>query len=201
MRFGSSLKSWKTQPEVAAQQRHLRALQPAEVAAADDDPAARRLELLQQQADDRRLARAGRADDEDELALVDHERDVAERDHVRVVDLRHRLEHDHRAADEAAGADATSGSGERYGCLDLEVCLPAPGHAAVAAERGAEPEAAPVGGAASLAESTARPPSLPPARAGRRGRTRPGRRRGRPARCRPRTSVRWSLTSWYGCST
>ena len=36
------------------------------------------------------------ADDEDELALVDHEGDVAERGDVGLVDLRHRLEHDHR---------------------------------------------------------------------------------------------------------
>ena len=82
--------------DVAAQQRHLRVLESAEVASPDEDAAVRRLELLQQQPDHRRLPGARRTDDEDELALLDHERDVAKRDDVRVVDLRHRLEHDHR---------------------------------------------------------------------------------------------------------
>jgi hypothetical protein len=82
--------------DVAAQHRHLRRLEAAELAAADHHLAARRLELLQQQPDQRRLPRAGGADDEHELALVDVERDVVQRDHVRVVDLGHRVEHDHR---------------------------------------------------------------------------------------------------------
>src|SRR5262249_45342290 len=56
-----------------------------------------RLELLQQQPHERRLTGAGGADDEDELALVNAEADLPERDHVGVVDLRHGLEHDHRA--------------------------------------------------------------------------------------------------------
>ena len=55
-----------------------------------------RVELLQQQADERRLAGAGRADDEHELALVDVERDVPQRDDVGLVDLRDPLEDDHR---------------------------------------------------------------------------------------------------------
>ena len=84
--------------EVAAQQRHLRVLEAAEVASAHEDPAGGRLELLQQQPDDRRLAGAGRADDEHELALVDHERDTVERGDLRLVDLAHFLEHDHRGA-------------------------------------------------------------------------------------------------------
>ena len=47
----------------------------------------------------RRLARARRADDEDELALLDDERDAVERgDVVRLVDLPDVLEHDHRRA-------------------------------------------------------------------------------------------------------
>ena len=53
--------------------------------------------LEKQEADDRRLARTGGADEEDELALVDHEGDVAEGDDVRVVDLRDRVEDDHGA--------------------------------------------------------------------------------------------------------
>ena len=82
--------------DVPAQLRDLAARQTEEVAARDDDPARRRLELLQQQAHDRRLPRARGADDEDELALVDHERDVRERGDVRLVDLRHAVEDDHR---------------------------------------------------------------------------------------------------------
>ncbi len=83
--------------DVAAQLRDVRAAEPGQVAAADEDPPAGRLELLQQEADDRRLAGTGGADDEDELALLDHERDVAERRHVGVVDLGDGFEDDHRA--------------------------------------------------------------------------------------------------------
>ena len=83
-------------PDVATEQRHLRALEPRQVAAADDDPAVARLELLEEQPDDRGLARARRADDEDELALLDDERRPIERNDVRVVDLADLLEHDHR---------------------------------------------------------------------------------------------------------
>src|SRR4051794_21063370 len=82
--------------DVAPQLRHLGVLEAREVAAADHDPALRRLDLLQQQLDQRRLARARRADDEHELALLDHERDGAQRDDVRLVHLRHRVEDDHR---------------------------------------------------------------------------------------------------------
>jgi hypothetical protein len=120
VRFGSSLKSWKTQP----QERHLGVLQPRQVAAADEDPALARLELLQQQADHRRLARAGGADDEHELALLDHEGDVVERDDVRVVDLGHALEHDHRPRDRGVGRHAVLRLDEcRFGhvCLYLEI--------------------------------------------------------------------------------
>src|SRR5438067_1299675 len=64
--------------DVAAQQGNLRTAQPGEIAAADDDAPSRRLELFQHQPHDRGLSRSGRADDEDELALVDHERDLAQ---------------------------------------------------------------------------------------------------------------------------
>ena len=53
------------------------------------------LELLEQEPDHRRLPRARGADEEDELPLLDHERDAFERGHVRLVDLRHVLEDDH----------------------------------------------------------------------------------------------------------
>jgi hypothetical protein len=84
--------------DVAPQQRDLLALEPTELAPADDDLAGGRLELLQHEPHERRLARAGRADDEDELALVDPEGDVAEGRDVRLVDLRDVLEDDHRRA-------------------------------------------------------------------------------------------------------
>src|SRR5204863_968714 len=105
--------------EVAAQQRDTGALQSPEVAPADEDATAGRLELLQQEADEGRLAGARGADDEDELALLDQEGDVPERDDVRVVDLRHRLEHDHRPCCRCRGRALTRLS-DRYGCLDLE---------------------------------------------------------------------------------
>src|SRR5262249_56471362 len=70
--------------DVASKLRHFAVLQAREVASADDDPPARRLDLLQQQLDQRRLAGAGRADDEDELALLDHERDGVERGDIRL---------------------------------------------------------------------------------------------------------------------
>ena len=82
--------------DVPAQLRDLAARQADEVASRDDDPARGRLELLQQEAHDGRLPRARRADDEDELALVDDERDIRQRGDVRLVDLRHAVEDDHR---------------------------------------------------------------------------------------------------------
>src|SRR6266550_6987011 len=63
--------------DVAPQKGHLLPLQPAELAPADDDLAGGRLELLQHESDERRLARARGADDENELALVDAEGDIA----------------------------------------------------------------------------------------------------------------------------
>src|SRR3989442_1449583 len=51
--------------DVAAQHRHPRSLQPAEVTAADEQAPRRGLDLLQEEADHRRLAGARRADDED----------------------------------------------------------------------------------------------------------------------------------------
>jgi hypothetical protein len=74
---GQELEVLEHAPEVAPEQRNLRVLEPTEVAPADDDPPPRRLELLEEQANDRRLARPRCADDEDELALLDRERDVS----------------------------------------------------------------------------------------------------------------------------
>src|SRR5215211_4821613 len=70
---GKELEVLEDAADVAAQLRHLRATQAGQVTAADDDPAGRRLELLEQQPHHRRLPRARWADEEDELALLDHE--------------------------------------------------------------------------------------------------------------------------------
>ena len=109
--------------DVAAQHRHLRARQPPEVAPADDDAPARRLDLLEQQLDDRRLARARGADDEHEVALVDHERDVAAARSrpARRPSSRRRTRSSPRARPTAeAGSVSSSGRRRRFG---LEVQL------------------------------------------------------------------------------
>ena len=62
--------------EVAAVVRDLLAADLRQVAPRDRDRAVRRLDLLDQQPHDRRLAGAGRADEEHELARVDRERRV-----------------------------------------------------------------------------------------------------------------------------
>ena len=62
------------------------------------------------------LPEPGRADDEHELALLDHEGDAVERDDVRVVDLAHVLEDDHRLAEATAGCvpfSSTTGPSRR----------------------------------------------------------------------------------------
>ncbi len=97
--------------DVAAKQRHLRGLEPAEVAPADEDAPRGRLELLEQQPDDRRLAGAGGADDEDELPLVDHERDAVQGDDVRLVHLAHVLDDDHGRPDGSTGRASAGSSG------------------------------------------------------------------------------------------
>ena len=60
------------------------------------------------------LPGAGGADDEDELALVDHERDAVERRHVRLVDLADVLEHDHRGAARRGRAGGSVRVGGRW---------------------------------------------------------------------------------------
>ena len=78
--FGSSRKSWKTQPMLRRRYgtRHWREL--ARCPSGHPDLAVVGQLLAQQEAEERRLARARRADEEDELALVDVDRDVAQRD-------------------------------------------------------------------------------------------------------------------------
>ena len=91
--------------EVAAVVRDLLARDLGQVAPGDRDRAVARLDLLDQQAHDRRLARAGRADEEDELAGVDRERRVLEPHVAAGVLLRDRAQVDdrarHRVADDA----------------------------------------------------------------------------------------------------
>ena len=95
---GQQLEVLEDAADVAAELGDPRALELAERAAADEDRALGRVELLDQQPDERRLARAGLADQEHPLALVDAQRDVAQADDLAVVDLRDALEHDHGRA-------------------------------------------------------------------------------------------------------
>ena len=102
VRFGRSLKSWKTQPRFRRRSGTFEPLSRAEVAAADDDPAGGRLDLLQRRRTSVDLPDPDAPDDEDELALLDDERDAVERRHViRLVDLADVLEDDHRGAGRA----------------------------------------------------------------------------------------------------
>ena len=68
---GEELEVLEDAADVARSIEHLAPAQAGELAAADDDPAPGRVELLEEEPHDGRLARAGRADEEDELALVD----------------------------------------------------------------------------------------------------------------------------------
>ena len=102
--------------DVAAQLRHLAAAHLGQRVAGDRDVALGRLELLHQQADAGRLAAAGRADDEDELAAADLQRDAVERDVPAGVDLRDVVELDYgqrgrrrRPRDPCAGAGVVTG--------------------------------------------------------------------------------------------
>ena len=65
--------------DVAAQPRDLPAGEPVDLLAGDVDASRRRAVLAQHEAQERRLARAGGADEEDELALLDVDRDLVER--------------------------------------------------------------------------------------------------------------------------
>ena len=77
---GQELEVLEDHAQVAPVVGHLLVLDLAEIAPGDHDAPARRLVLLEQQAHDRRLARAGLADDEDELAAGDRERRVLQAD-------------------------------------------------------------------------------------------------------------------------
>jgi hypothetical protein len=82
-------------PDVAAQVRHLPGGQLGEVLAGDVDVALGRLLLFQQEPDERALARARLAYDEDELTLLHLDGDVLERGRPVAVDLRDVLKTDH----------------------------------------------------------------------------------------------------------
>src|SRR6266498_2423206 len=79
----------------AAQRGHLPGGEPVEILAGHPDAPAGGLVLLGQQAQEGGLARARLSHHEDELALVDLDRDVVERDHVRAVHLGHMFKFDH----------------------------------------------------------------------------------------------------------
>ena len=89
-------------PEVAAVVRDLLARDLGEVASRDGDRAVGRLDLLDQQPHDRRLARAGGADEEDELAGKHGERGVLEAEVSAGVLLGDRAQVDDRARNRIA---------------------------------------------------------------------------------------------------
>ena len=92
---GQQLEVLEDDAEVAPEVRHLLARDLRQVAPGDADRSRGRLELLDEQAHDRRLARSGRADEEDELPAADRERRVVEA-HAVVVALADAAELDHR---------------------------------------------------------------------------------------------------------
>ena len=102
-----------------------------------------------------------------------------------LVDLRHRLEHDHRAGRGDRTRRVRAGLGERYRGSGSEGLVPAPGlGGARAGTRGRTGR-----GRLQFSRVHARRLSRRPWRAGTRGRTRRGRRRGRPACSRPRVGA------------
>jgi hypothetical protein len=80
---------------VAAKVRDLPRCEVGDVLAGDVDLALARLVLADQQPDQGGLARAGRTDDEDELALLDVDADVVQGNDRILVDLRDVIEFDH----------------------------------------------------------------------------------------------------------
>src|SRR6266511_1556665 len=100
----------------ATQRRHLPGGEPVELLAGHPDAPAGGLVLLGQQAQEGGLARARLAHHEDELTLVDLDRDVVERDHVRAVHLGHMLKLDHQHPPAAGGPRQGKGYTEKtYG--------------------------------------------------------------------------------------
>ena len=79
-------------PDLAAHLGDLAARQPGEVLAVEDDRAAGRELVADEQLDERRLAGAGRADEEDEVAFGDDQVDVAQGELAVRVLLRHVVE-------------------------------------------------------------------------------------------------------------
>ena len=94
--LGSSRKSWNTQPIERRSAGTFQLRQPGQVLAGHVHLARARDLLLEQQAQERRLAGAARADEEDELALLDVDVDPVERGpRARGVALGHLLQPDH----------------------------------------------------------------------------------------------------------
>ena len=95
--FGQEPEVLEDGADLAAQPRHLPAGEPVDLLAGDVDPAAGRSRLAQHQPQERRLARAGGADEEDELALLDVDGHVVEgRSALTGVGLVDLLEANHR---------------------------------------------------------------------------------------------------------
>ena len=79
-------------PDLAPHLGHLATPEPGDVLAVEDDLAAGRELVADEQLDERRLAGAGRADEEDEVALGDDQVDVAQGELAVRVRLRHVVE-------------------------------------------------------------------------------------------------------------
>jgi hypothetical protein len=93
---GQELVVLEDAPDVAPQLRDLPRAEAGDVAAGDDDAAGGRVLFAQQQAKRRRLPRARRPHDEDELTFADVERDVAQRDDVALIGFGDTFESNHR---------------------------------------------------------------------------------------------------------
>src|SRR5262249_30427732 len=94
--IGQELEVLEHRADVAPQLGDLLLREGADVAARDPDAALGRVELADQELDQRRLPAAGRADEEDELAAADRQRDSVERHVAAGVDLGHVAQLDDR---------------------------------------------------------------------------------------------------------
>src|SRR5438477_1687436 len=92
--IGEQLEILKDHADLAPQERQMTALQAAEVLTLDMDLAGRDLLLADQEADQGRLAGTARSDQEDEVLLWNHERDVAQRHRAIGILLVHALQAD-----------------------------------------------------------------------------------------------------------
>ena len=122
MRLGQQLEVLEDGADAAAQVGDLVLRERRDVAAGDQDLALGRLELADQHLDQRGLAAAGRADQEDELAAVDAQADPLQGDVAARVDLGRAAQLDDRGLRPALGqvlgaALRALAAAEKRGCL------------------------------------------------------------------------------------